>query len=97
MLSQLELNQIWVPDIHFKIELRSAQHYYKQKVFIDRVSEPKMSGGTDQLDVSEMYSGDVTPLGMVSEHNMQFFCNFESIKDYPFETQERRDIKERVK
>ena len=35
-----------------------------------------------------MYSGDVTPLVMVSEHNMQFFCNFESIKDYPFETQE---------
>ena len=47
-----------------------------------------MSGGTDILDVFETYSGDVTPLVMFSEHNMQFFCNFESIKDYPFETQE---------
>lgn len=47
-----------------------------------------MSGGTETLNVSEMYSGDDTPLVMLSEHNMQFFCNFESIKDYPFETQE---------
>ena len=46
-----------------------------------------MSGGTEFLNVSETYSGLNTPLVISSEHNMQFFCNFESIKDYPFETQ----------
>ena len=40
------------------------------------------------LNVSEDYSGANTPLIFSSEHNMQFFCNFESIKDYPFDTQE---------
>ena len=82
-----QISQIWTPNIDFKIEQRSAQSTNKQRIFIERVSDPKMSGGTEFLNVSETYSGSETPIVISSEHNMQFFCNFESIKDYPFETQ----------
>ena len=37
------------------------------------------------LNAPESYDGSNTPLIIISEHNMRFFCGFDGISQYPFE------------
>ena len=85
IIPEEERENIWVPKINFAFTISTVQDF-DTIIFINRTM-PVMSGGIDKIYVKEIYDGSETPLVYVSAHNIKFFCSFDKIDQYPFETQ----------
>ena len=59
---------------------------YNRRLYVKK-SSPFLSDGRDVLNVTELYDGSNTPLVYYMEKNMEFFCKFDNIKNYPFGVQ----------
>ena len=86
ILSENEKRNVWFPNFNFDF-VRESFTVPDHKIFIVKTGTPKLSGGIDELDLREIYDGHANPLMYKSEHNMRFFCSFDGIGQYPFETE----------
>jgi len=85
ILTREEKNKIWTPNVHFAFIRKSFNLNYDDKmVYIERKTEPTISGDGSKLNVSELYDGQFNPIILFSEHYIRFLCEFDGISQYPF-------------
>ena len=75
---------IWLPHVHFSFVKSSFLSHNQAKLFIEKRTEPRISGDRSKLNVSETYLGDSNPITFHSEYYLRFLCEFNGIEDYPF-------------
>ena len=84
ILTAVEKTQIWVPKIDFSL-VRNSFRDHNEKIYVEK-TRPKIME-VNLVNAPEIYDGSETPIFYHSEHHMRFYCGFEGIDLYPFETE----------
>ena len=78
-------SEIWIPMLNM-LTLKKEKRL-NTEITVSKIGQPRMSSGLDSINPNETYSGEENPIVLRSIYQNSFFCNFDNIKNYPFDEQ----------
>ena len=87
-LTEIE-NIIWTPSLTFSIKSDPTKSLeVDRQIRIEKKGHAFMDGGLEHIQANESYPGSENPITLDVRKQGDFFCEFNNIVSYPFDTEE---------